>query len=250
MDGRDFPSKTYSPADLHQPQIAPTARALRRFAFRLGLKATRFSVNGVLHWRFRVREHKLWEYARGLACVLPTPPAGPVRLRVLDFGGAGTLPVFYLAQHGCEVLCPDIDPALTEWTNRVARDRGWNLRASTHDLVSTPAPSAWGRFDAVVSFSVLEHIAPPQQPFVLKRLAELLRPGGIFALTFDFGLEAPVEGAVRDPAHVERLVAATELAYLDGAGFLDTGERFHLDKRHPHRRFTFASVFLKKKLDP
>ncbi len=248
--------------------MARVARALERFALRLGLSGVRFAVNGVLRRRFRVRRHKLWEYARGVACVLAaataaqlheddTPLAedrivgavGSLR-RVLDFGGGATLPIFYLAHCGSEVLSLDIDAALTEASNRVSigrgRRRGWRLRGSTYDLAQSPPSEEWGRFDAVISFSVLEHLAKELQPLVLERLAALLKPGGVFALTFDFGADAPVANAVRDLGEVERLAAATRLAYLDGKPFADTGERFVLDKRYPGCRFTFGSVFLRK----
>jgi SAM-dependent methyltransferase len=246
MNTHQFPSKTYSPADLHHPPARPTASQLRRFALRLGLSGTRFAVNGILRHRLWVRENKLWEYARGLSCILSaSQPAGA--LRVLDFGGAATIPIFFLASLGCDVLCLDIDTALSNWTNHVAKRRGWKLHASTHNLVTTPAPAEWGLFDAVISFSVLEHIPKVAQPLIVARLAKLLKPGGIFALTFDFGPEAPVNDAVRDLAEVERLVAATGLDYLGGHPLNDTGERFVIDRRHPERRFTFASLFLTKR---
>jgi SAM-dependent methyltransferase len=245
MNAGEFPSKTYSPGDLRHPPAAPMAAQLRRFALRLGLSGTRYAVNGILRHRYWVRENKLWEYSRGLACILDAR-GSQQSFRVLDFGGAATVPIFYLASAGCEVLCLDIDAALSDWTNQVAKRRGWTLHASTHNLVSAPAPAEWGQFDAVISFSVLEHIPKEAQPLIVKRLAELLAPGGIFALTFDFGAEAPVQDAVRDLAEIERLVAATGLEYLDGQPLADTGERFALDRRHPDRSFTFASVFLRK----
>ncbi len=251
MDGTKQTSKTYSPADLKHPCVAPMARALRRHAFQLGLQGSPFAVNGILRRRFWVRKNKLWEYARGLDCLacsfsLSEPEKG-AKPRVLDFGGAATLPILYLAEFGCEVLCLDIDAALSDWTNQVAKRRGWKLHASTHNLVSTAAPAEWGQFDAVISFSVLEHIPKQSQLLTVARLAELLKPGGIFALTFDFGAEAPVKDAVRDFAEVEQLVAASGLDYLDGKPLTDTGERFAMDRRHPDRRFTFASVFLVKR---
>ena len=222
------------------------AARLRRAALRLGLSGTRFAVNGILRHRLWVRENKLWEYARGLSCILNAPQPSAT-LRVLDFGGAATIPIFFLASLGCDVLCLDIDTALSDWTNHVAKRRGWKLEASTHNLVVTPALADWGLFDAVISFSVFEHIPKAAQPLIVERLAKLLKPGGIFALTFDFGADAPVQDAVRDFAEVERLVAATGLDYLDGKPLNDTGERFVIDRRHPQRRFTFASLFLMKR---
>jgi SAM-dependent methyltransferase len=251
MNGTKPTSKTYSPADLKHPCVLPLARVLRRHAFWLGLQATPFAVNGILRRRFWVRSNKLWEYARGLDGLLCSfflaEHEKNAKPRVLDFGGAATLPILYLAATGCEVLCLDIDSALTHWTNEISKRHGWKLEASTHNLVASPALEDWGLFDAVISFSVLEHIAKVAQPLILERLARLLKPGGIFALTFDFGPEAPVNDAVRDLAEVERLVAATGLDYLDGRPLNDTGERFVIDRRHPARRFTFASLFLKKR---
>ena len=93
---------------------------------------------------------------------------------------------------------------------------------------------------------MLEHLEKPHQPVVLERLAALVKPGGVLALTFDFGPDAPMANAIRSLAEVEQLVGASRLAYLDGKPFTDTGERFALDKRYPDRRFTFGSVFLRK----
>jgi SAM-dependent methyltransferase len=246
MNTPQFPSKTYSPADLLHPSAGPMAARLRRAALRLGLSGTRYAVNGILRHRLWVRENKLWEYARGLSCILGAPQSAAV-LRVLDFGGAATIPIFFLASLGGDVLCLDIDTALSDWTNHVAKRHGWKLHASTHNLVDSLPPEGWGLFDAVISFSVLEHIPKAAQPLILARLAKLLKPGGILALTFDFGPEAPVNDAVRDLAEVERLVASTGLDYLDGHPLNDTGERFVIDRRHPERRFTFASLFLQKR---
>ena len=144
-------SKTLSRRDLRAPGVAAWARALRRFAFRLGIEGTPFAVNGILRRRFTVRRHKLWEYARSAAAVLrgsdsvvqggAAPHESSAPLRVLDFGGAATLPVFFFAAQGCEVECLDIDEALAEWTNHVAEVHGWHLHASIHNLVDIAAPA-------------------------------------------------------------------------------------------------------------
>ncbi len=247
-------SKTYSESDFADPAVARAAAGLRAFARKLWITGTPLGVNGILRRRLWVRPHKMWEYARAVACLsaerdlerdLRDPdPAPPYR--VLDFGGAATLPIYFLAARECEVLCLDIDRALEEETNRVARKKGWRLRASTHDLTDSPLRESEGQFDAVISCSVLEHIPKRYQTVVLERLAAALRPGGVMALSFDYGLDAPVADAARDEAEVAVLVAATGMKWMDPAGFMDTAERFMLDKRHPRRRFTFASAFLRK----
>jgi 2-polyprenyl-3-methyl-5-hydroxy-6-metoxy-1,4-benzoquinol methylase len=248
-------SKTLAWEDLRAADVAPACAELRRFACRLGMRGTPFAVNGVLKRRWWVRRAKMWEYARGLACVLgaaqPTDEAqtqraqsSAAKTRVIDFGGGATLPVFWLAERGAEVLCLDVDAALVAHTNRVAQQRGWKLQASTHDLTQAAAPAEWGAFDAVISFSVLEHMAFAQQELALARLAGLLRPGGVMAITFDFGAQAAQPFAIRDAQDVARLARATGLAFLDQRGFVDSGERFVLDKRHRTKRFTFASLMM------
>lgn len=249
-----FTSKTLGWDDLHTAKVAPVYADLRRFALRLGMSGTRFAVNGILKRRWWVRRAKLWEYARGLACTLQGAPAprkmvrdAAEGMRVIDFGGGATLPISWLAASGAEVLCLDVDAALAEWSNQVAQQRGWKLQATTHDLTKAEAPAEWGQFDAAISFSVLEHIPAELQEVALKRLAGLLGPGGVMAITFDYGSEAAQPFAIRNEAGVERLVQATGLEYLDPRGFVDTGERFVLDKRHPQSRFTFASLMMRKR---
>ncbi len=264
MDTTLFPSKTLALADLRDPPLARVDKNLRRFALQLGAKNIPFAVNGILKRRFFVRRHKMWEYVRAVACVLAKKEArrgGPMaeappavigeakerrKFRVLDFGGGGTLPIFYLAQQECEVWCLDVDPTLAQWTNKVAWKKSWRLRALTHDLTRDPAPPDWGKFDAVISCSVLEHIPKASQKLIFQRLSDLLKPTGLFLFSFDYGTAAPVPDAVRSQAEVQALAAASGLESLSGEDFADSGERFALDKRHPKKKFTFASLFLRK----
>ena len=114
------------------------------------------------------------------------------------------------------------------------------------DLTQHEAPAEWGQFDRVISFCVIEHIRKERQLKTLARLAALLRSGGKFELTFDFGENAPVAGAVRTVAEVREMIVATGLAPLGDGDFHDTGERFAIDKKYPRHRFTFGSLFLRK----
>jgi hypothetical protein len=240
----DLPSqlnKTISPADMQRPEVAAAARALKRLARRLWLRRAPFAVNGVLKMRWRIRWNKLWEYSRGLAYGGFQPG-----MRVLDFGGGASIPLCYLADAGCEVFSLDIDETLTGHTNAMGRKMSWPLRGSTFDLTSAEAPAEWGTFDRVISFCVLEHIPKQLQRQTLSRLASLLQPGGIFELTFDFGDDAPVEGAIRSTEEVQELIGACGLRPMGDGTFHDTGERFVIDKKYPDRLFTFGSLFLRK----
>jgi SAM-dependent methyltransferase len=240
-----FPSRTYDPRDIQLPLMAPWARALRAFAAWLGIRGTPIAVNGVLRRRVYVRRHKLWEYAASAACLFA---GGEKRLRILDFGGAATLPIYFLVSRGCEVVCLDIDERLCEATQRAADRHRWALRAFPTNLLQSPLPSeAAGPFDAVISSSVLEHLPKARQPSAFERLGTLLRPGGLFVMTFDFGQDAPQPDAVRTVEEVEQLVAASGLQWMGGQAFQDTGARFVLDRRHPDRKFTFGAIFLERR---
>ena len=241
-----FASRTYDPADLRLPSVRRWARAMRRFAAGLGLRGTPFAVNGVLHRRVVVSAHKLWEYAVSAACLLDGLESGR-KLRILDFGGAATLPIYFFASRGHHVECLDIDEQLCNATRAAAARHRWPLTVSSLNLVETPAPPDWAPFDAVISASVLEHIPKGQQEVAVARLAGLVRPGGVFVLSFDFGKDAPQPLAVRTVGEAERLVAASGLDYLGGGPFRDTGTRFALDRRHRESRFTFGVLFLVRK---
>lgn len=232
-------NKTISPSDIVRPEVMAAADELRNTAHWLWFRRTAFAVNGVLKWRWRIKWNKLWEYSRGLAY-------GDFQsgMRVLDFGGGATIPLYHLARIGCEVLSLDIDQKLTEHTNVVAQKYGWKLKGSTFDLTVNESPREWGMFDRIISFCVIEHIPKELQLKTLARLADLLRPGGLFELTFDYGANAPVHGAVRSEGEVIEMIAASKLTPLGDGRFHDTGERFVIDKRHPGKYFTFGSLFL------
>jgi SAM-dependent methyltransferase len=77
-----------------------------------------------------------------------------------------------------------------------------------------------GAFDCVMSFGVHEHITDDLK--ALKEIRRILRPGGILAMTVDFGwvgfdYDDALLGRCYDPARMDALVAASGLKWRDGA---------------------------------
>lgn len=242
-------NKTLDRADLRDPAIRPTAADMRRWTRRWRLAGLPLGVNGAVRRRWYVRWHKLWEYSRGLALTGASGPArgGGGALHVLDVGGAMTLPIFYLASLGDRVVCLDIDPAMTAQTQALADARGLAVDARTDNLgVVSPSADQLGApgegFDRVYCFSVIEHIRPPEQERVARRMGELVRPGGMLCITFDYGEHGPMEAPMRTPEDAQRLADLIGLP-LVGGGLADSGRRYALNRRHPGARYTFGSMF-------
>jgi len=232
-------NKTYEDDDLLAPEVRETARRLSRYARRLFLRGIPFAVNGVLRRRFYVRKFKMWEYARGLAYAGIKPG-----MRILDFGGGATLPVFYLAELGCEVLSVDINQRFIDYTNAFASRRKIRLSASSRNLIESPVPPEWGQFDRILSFCVIEHLPKHAQIPMMKTLAGLLRSGGMLVITFDFGPTAPSEWPLRTLDDVHELIRGSGLRPIGNADFHNAGRFFTIDKRFPSSPFTLGSLFL------
>ena len=243
------PQKTHDWADLKEAPVAAARRQLVRFLHRaFTLRATPVAINGVLRFRWRIRDLKLWEYARGWVAA----PVGPGQ-RLLDLGGGGTLPPCFAAARGAEVFVLDPDAALNAATDRVAAARAWPIRTSTADLAAEQEvwPDGWpvGSFGAVHSYCVLEHIPYAGQERLLPRLARALAPGGRMVLTFEYGQEAPGEAPWRDAERLQRMIellADAGLQLAEPQAFHDAGQREVLDKRHPEARFAFGMLVLEK----
>lgn len=241
-------NKTLAYEDLADALVAPTYRDLRRFVWRWWLRGYRLGVNGKIRRRVRVRPQKMWEYSRALALTGAARPGEP--MRILDVGGAMTLPIFFLASLGHEVVSLDIDRGLVDETNRLAARAGLKVRALTTNLVEEdPEPGSLGApggFDRAYCLCVIEHIVPPGQQRVATRMAKLLKPGGQLAITFDYGENARSEAPVRTPADVEALKQAIGLPLLGNTDFVDDGRRYPISRTHPEQPFTFGSLFFEK----
>jgi SAM-dependent methyltransferase len=102
----------------------------------------------------------------------------PSHSRVLDLGcGSGVPVALGLTESGHQVTGVDLSEV------QVSRART-RVPAATFihaDATKLNLPAA--SFDAVVSFYALIHIPVDEQPSLLQRIAEWLRPGGLFVAT-------------------------------------------------------------------
>lgn len=112
-------------------------------------------------------------------------------MRVLDIGcGWGSLALYLAERH--EVHVTGITLSRTQWqaAQRRAAERGLAGRVDfrLQDYRELP-----GRFDAVVSVGMFEHVGRPQYRAYFRRVYELLRPDGV-ALLHTIGRQCPPGG--------------------------------------------------------
>jgi SAM-dependent methyltransferase len=107
--------------------------------------------------------------------------------RVVDLGSGVTFFPFAVANLGYEVVAVDMDPiGAVDYRRAVALLplRRGSLCFECADAAATSLPT--GCADCVYCVSVLEHVA--DAPSVVDEVARVLRPGGLFLLTFDVDL--------------------------------------------------------------
>lgn len=92
----------------------------------------------------------------------------------------------------------------------------------------------------------------------LSEIARVLKPGGILALTFDYGAPAVYlgsSGSSSDPEHLIRpprdvarhFFSCQEFEPVGGREFEDNGKRYLAVPRDPAARYTFGAVFLRRR---
>jgi SAM-dependent methyltransferase len=106
--------------------------------------------------------------------------------------GAGTgQDSLFFQENGMHVVCTDLSTAMVE----LCREKG--LEAYEMDFLSLDFPPA--SFDAIYALNCLLHVPTSDLPAVLRKLRELLRPGGLFFLGVYGGVEQ--EGVYEDDSH-------------------------------------------------
>jgi protein-L-isoaspartate O-methyltransferase len=147
--------------------------------------------------------------------------------RLLDMGGASSLYSCYVASLGLDVVTVDIDPALVENGNEVARRTGWKLANHLMDMRELHVA---GTFDHITSVCVFEHVPLAGRIDVTSKVADLLETGGSFSFTFDYGNPSRL-ARISSPEDVEeQFVRPSALRVRGNARFEDNGKRYLL---HP-----------------
>lgn len=89
-----------------------------------------------------------------------------------------------LASNGFSVTAFDLSETAVEITGRVLEHYGLQLAGRrTASVLDTGYPD--GAFDAVVCFSVLDHMTVPDARSALRELSRITRPGGLLLLALD-----------------------------------------------------------------
>ncbi|MBZ5579968.1 MAG: class I SAM-dependent methyltransferase [Acidobacteriia bacterium] len=194
------------------------------------------------------RPFRLWEYVwiyKGLGL----SKGGQ---KVLDLGGPGTHLSILTAMAGSSVTSVDINAEFVQAAQDCARTLKLGSLGAVvgdmRDLSRFPEAS----FDAVMSCSVLEHLAASDQELALREMARVLKPGGLVGLTFDYGEGAPGANEYLPPPHDPPPNAAAAVRRYSQGGLVVVGNEFSEDPvpgclfRDAVARYTVASLFLAK----
>ncbi len=190
-----------------------------------------------LHWWSRVWEYPFTYYqidrwlqnrqSRSLA-------------RIGDFGSGVTFFPFMLAKPGCRVTCIDVDPIVEHDIARAADALDLRTLVDAVRSDGERLPFEDHALDAIYSISVLEHI--PEVDGVIEEIVRVLRPGGLFVLTFDVvmrgigevGIEGHMKLTDRISRHFEPMLPEKTIHPLD----VMTSE----NSPYPYRPFTGAKL--------
>lgn len=222
-------NKVADTQDLHRVACRAILKELIKLKNTLEAMNLEYSDHMSNHWL------RWWEYTRAII-----HSGVDVRSRILDAGGSATIFSIYLSLEGCETHTVDLDPAKVAQANLIARALNLPLHNRCESMTGLSYEDHF--FDYVFSISVIEHLSPEDQPVAMRELSRVLKPGGVVALTFDYGKEA-ADHPILSPDEVrERLVEPSGLEVLGNESFSLEFE----DMGHHGLHYTFGSLFLWK----
>ncbi len=114
----------------------------------------------------------------GESLLLERLPEGPIRVLDLGCGDGYLLALVQAARAGVTGVAVDVSrPMLERARERFAASP--EIEVSEHDL-SSPLPSGWGEFDAVVSSFAIHHLCHERKRALYAEVFQRLHPGGVF----------------------------------------------------------------------
>jgi 2-polyprenyl-3-methyl-5-hydroxy-6-metoxy-1,4-benzoquinol methylase len=132
---------------------------------------------------------------------------------LVDFGSGVTFFSFAVARLGFAVTCVDVDPICEKDLKRartcVPSEPG---EIDFRLAASAGLPFEDGEVDCVISVSVVEHV--PEIGATIAEIARILRPGGLFILTFDLDLRGDQQLGVGEYAVLADTLASYFCAAL------------------------------------
>lgn len=131
---------------------------------------------------FTLNPYRLWEYTS----ILKLVEAGAKPVKFLDVGGAGAALAYHLAERGHAGVAVDINPLPVAICKGVSQARKLPLQSIVADATSDMT-GAGADYDLITLVSVLEHIPERDWPQLFLNLRQLLKPGGLLYITFDYG---------------------------------------------------------------
>ena len=147
--------------------------------------------------------------------------------RILDLGCGSGRHVVYLANLGYDVYGFDASPKALSMTQDWLQEK--NLTASlTEHLMEKPFPYDDNFFDAVISIQVIHHNLMRDIMETVAEIERVLKPGGVFFVTFPILHSGPVEEE-RD----WKLVKLEEGTYMPQKGW---------ERGIPHHYFTLEEI--------
>ncbi|MHA1942782.1 MAG: class I SAM-dependent methyltransferase [Candidatus Thorarchaeota archaeon] len=147
--------------------------------------------------------------------------------RILDLGCGSGRHVVYLANLGYDVYGFDASPKALSMTQDWLQEK--NLTANlTEHLMEKPFPYDDNFFDAVISIQVIHHNLMRDIMKTVAEIERVLKPGGVFFVTFPILHSGPVEEE-RD----WKLVKIEEGTYMPQKGW---------ERGIPHHYFTLEEI--------
>lgn len=141
---------------------------------------------------------------------------------VLDVGcGTGVAPAYIAHTHDCHVVGVDLSPKMIEWARRREHEEGVEDRVELRVADILDLPFEDGRFDVVMSESVLAFV--DDKPRAIRELIRVTKPGGYVGLNegvWTDEIPEPVADLERDLG-AQVLTAQDWQAVWDGSGLED-----------------------------